>query len=129
LTRTIARLTLWLPVVAWMVLIFALSAQPTLPRSDDPLLDLVFRKLAHFSEYAVLAALFARAVSRGTQLSARLAAHTLLFVFAYAVSDEIHQAFVPNRGPSAVDVIIDVSGGATGLALWHAGWTRRANKR
>jgi VanZ family protein len=36
---------------------------------------------------------------------------------AFAVTDEIHQAFVPGRQASPLDVAIDVTGIAVGLAL------------
>jgi VanZ family protein len=103
-----------------MAVIFLLSAQPTFPRVGEPMMEVVLRKLAHLGEYLVLAVLIARALSPGARLSSATAVQTLLLVFAYAVSDEVHQAFVPNRGPSAADVIIDVSGGAVGIALWQA---------
>ena len=34
-----------------------------------------------------------------------------------AATDEIHQAFVPDRGPSPVDVMIDTAGASVGLVL------------
>jgi VanZ family protein len=114
------RLALWVPVLAWMALIFVLSAQSIFPRVGEPMMEFVLRKLAHFGEYAVLAALIGRAISQGASLSVWGAAQSLLLVFAYAVSDEVHQGFVPNRGPSAGDVIIDIVGGALGLAMWRA---------
>lgn len=44
----------------------------------------------------------------------------LIIVFVYAVSDEIHQACVPSRQGTAVDVLIDTAGGAAGLFLVSA---------
>ena len=120
-----ARLALWLPVLGWMAVIFALSAQSTLPQGQDPFWDTLLRKTAHVTEYAVLSALVARAFSQGAALGAQIIARTLLIVFGYAVSDEIHQGFVPNRGPSPIDVIIDLSGAVIGLAVWHARWKAR----
>ena len=37
----------------------------------------------------------------------------------YAVSDEIHQAFVPGRSAQLSDVCIDACGAAIGLSLIH----------
>ncbi len=37
---------------------------------------------------------------------------TVLICFLYAVSDEIHQYFVPGRACRMLDVIIDTSGSA-----------------
>jgi VanZ family protein len=38
---------------------------------------------------------------------------TIIFVFLYACSDEIHQLFVPGREGAIRDVIIDTCGGIT----------------
>ena len=35
----------------------------------------------------------------------------------YAASDEIHQAFVPGRGPSVFDVLLDFCGAVTGTVF------------
>ena len=38
----------------------------------------------------------------------------------YAITDEIHQAFVPGRHPSAVDILLfDNLGAILGLILWE----------
>ena len=81
-------LSLWLPVVAWAGLIFALSSIPDLGTGLGTW-DLVLRKLAHAAEFAVLGFLLLRALGRE---SAALAVG-----IAYAASDELHQHFVPGR--------------------------------
>ncbi|HEU0246722.1 MAG TPA: VanZ family protein [Gaiellaceae bacterium] len=111
---TFARL--WLPVLTWAALIFALSSIPDLGTGLGGW-DLALRKLAHAAEYAVLGALFVRATGR-TGLA--VAAGTL-----YAVSDELHQALVPGRMGSPVDVAIDALGVACGVVLWQAVRSRR----
>jgi VanZ family protein len=107
---------LWLPVLAWAALIFALSSVPDLGTGLGGW-DLVLRKLAHATEYAVLGALLVRATGR-TGLA--IALGTL-----YAVSDEIHQTFVPGRMGSPVDVAIDAIGVACGVVLWQTIRARR----
>ena len=57
-------------------------------------------------------------------LGSFLVAHGLfvwafLLATAYAATDEVHQAFVPNRGPSPFDVLIDASGAATALLAYR----------
>ena len=42
---------------------------------------------------------------------------SLIVGVLYASSDEIHQAFVPGRGPMLTDVLIDTSGVVTGIIL------------
>lgn len=141
----------WLPVVAWAALIFsastgAMSSGNTsriigpvvrwlLPDISDEALSLVVfsvRKTAHAVEYGILALLLWRALRQPKKEDDRpwtwgsaLGAWGLAFV--YALSDEIHQSFVPSRGPSPWDVILDTAGAALGLfVLWCWGrWRRR----
>jgi VanZ family protein len=108
-------LTLWLPVVLWAALIFALSSVPSLSSGLGGW-DYVLRKCAHMTEYAVLAFLLARAIGRE--------APAFVAGVLYAVSDELHQSFVRGRHASPVDVAIDAVGLLIGLALW-----RRGNER
>ena len=103
-------LRLWLPVAAWAGLIFAFSSIPDLGTGLGGW-DLALRKLAHAAEYAVLGALLLRATHRAGL------AFTLGLV--YAVSDELHQALVPGRQGSPVDVAIDAVGVGLGVALWR----------
>jgi VanZ family protein len=107
---TLAR---WSAVALWMALIFAFSAQSRLPSALEPLLDLLLKKGAHFSGYAVLAALLWRAL--GWRRHAWRWAWLLATL--YASSDEWHQSFVANRHPAATDVLIDACGAATALLI------------
>jgi len=101
------------PVLAWMGLIFLLSAQPDLSTGLGTT-DYVLRKLAHMTEYGILWFLAARAFQpRNPAAGAAIA-------IAYAVTDEIHQHFVHGRHGAPLDVLID----ATGVTIaWMA--TRR----
>jgi VanZ family protein len=110
-------LTLWLPVLGWAAVIFALSSIPSLS-SGLGTWDTVLRKLAHVTEYAILGALLVRALGR--ELPAFLAA------VAYAATDEIHQHFVHGRHASPVDVAIDAAGVLVGILAWRRVrvWTR-----
>ncbi len=109
-------LRLWLPVVAWAALIFALSSVPDLGTGLGGW-DLVLRKLAHAAEYAVLGALLLRATGR--------AGLAVTLGVLYAVSDEVHQSFVEGRMGSPVDVAIDAVGVACGVVLWQLVRSRR----
>jgi len=82
--------------------------------------DLMLKKGAHFTVYAVLAFLWWRALSR--ERMADRAALGLAFVIAvlYAMSDEFHQSFVPGRRPGLSDVLIDAIGAATAIGV--IGW-------
>jgi VanZ family protein len=111
-----APLARWLAVVAWMALIFFLSAQSRLPSPDDPLINFLFKKTAHFAAFGLLAFLFWRALPRGRWVYAASWALTLL----YALSDEYHQSFVALRQPSLRDVVIDACGALAALfIIWY----------
>jgi len=141
----------WLPVLVWMLVIFGASGDShsfkhssrligpvvrwLFPQiSDHALYRVVFgvRKCAHVTEYAVLALLIWRGLRKPVRNDDRPwqwrhARLTLVLVMLYAGSDELHQAFVPTREASVLDVFIDTGGAALGLgALWMAGrWRRR----
>jgi VanZ family protein len=103
-------LTHWLPVVLWAGVIFGLSSIPSLS-SGLGTWDLVLRKGAHITEYAILALLLARALQH------ELPAFALgLF---YAMSDEVHQHFVRGRHAAPLDVAIDSVGLVIGLMAWR----------
>jgi VanZ family protein len=128
----------YLPLLIWMSVIFfastgELSASNTI-HVLEPLLRWLFpaisrqrineihfliRKAAHFTEYAILAWLAARAFVRSTHRSVRIhwLLSALLLVCVYALLDEYHQSFVPSRTASIYDSMIDMSGGLTILVL------------
>jgi VanZ family protein len=89
------------------------------------------RKAAHFTEYAVLALLAARALRTSPRrgLSGRWWLISFALVACVALSDEYPQSFVPSRTASVYDSLLDTAGGATALAcaaLWLALRRRRA---
>ena len=98
----------WVPVVAWAGLIFALSSVPDLGTGLGGW-DLVLRKIAHAGEFAVLGFLLVRALGRERP--------ALALGIAYAISDEVHQHFVPGRLGSPLDVLIDAVGVLIGVML------------
>lgn len=132
----------WAPVIAWMIVIFAFSAQPAsgeqsgwlaallaglVGANADPgaltAFEHLLRKGAHVSEYAVLAALLHRAQGPARAPWPRFGL-AIAGAVLYAATDELHQHFVPNRGPSPLDVGIDASGALLGAGL-AALWARR----
>jgi VanZ family protein len=104
-TAALVRPVLWL---------FPHASEATLA-----LIHFLVRKAGHFTEYAVLALLAARAFRTSSRelLRARWFWVSLLFVVAYSLSDEFHQSFVPSRTASIYDSLIDSFGGLTALVL------------
>jgi len=83
------------------------------------------RKLAHFTEYALLAALLFRAFRADSifRWRWRWAAYTLGIVFGWALLDELHQTFTHSRGGSIYDSLLDTSGALfmlTVIGLFHS---------
>jgi VanZ family protein len=143
-------LRLWLPLLAWMALIFLGSTDVLAGRhtsrflgpflhwlvpglADETLaaIQLFVRKVGHLTEYAVLAVLWLRLLrsrqSAAAPWNPRLAAWAIALSALYAATDEWHQSFVASRQGSPWDVLIDSAGAALGVALaWAVGrWRRR----
>ncbi|MBQ9358590.1 MAG: VanZ family protein [Abditibacteriota bacterium] len=75
------------------------------------------RKTAHFANYTILGFISCvAAFSFLLKKPFRLTGPALL-CFLYAVSDEIHQIFVPGRSGEFRDVLIDTAGGLTGILI------------
>ena len=148
--RRLKRLLLWTAVIGLMALIFAFSAQQgsasngmteaavmplaeMLSEMQDGsaesvtviyiIIGTIVRKTAHLLEYALLGALV-HLLLRSYGL--RMWWLTMLIGVAYAVSDEVHQAFVPGRLGVPTDVLIDAVGVGLGvLAVRYIDHIRR----
>ena len=102
--------------LALMALIFYLSSR----ESVGPDLPAFTRVIAHFSEYALLAALWIWALAPSLGRRAFVAAAAISFL--YAISDECHQSFVAGRDADPLDVLVD------GLGIAAATWLLRARR-
>ena len=105
------------PLVLWLF--------PHVSHERLETIHFITRKLAHFSEYALLAILAARAFSTspGERLRHRWFTASLTLVVIYALLDEYHQSFVPSRTASIYDSLIDMTGGLTALLVIR--WRKR----
>jgi VanZ family protein len=112
----VSRPLTWLPALALMGLIFYLSAQPDLS-SGLGNWDLVLRKCAHMTEYAVLTFLWWRALATTATSPRNALVLAYAITVAYAMTDEFHQTFVTGRHGSPVDVLIDAVGAGIGAAF------------
>jgi VanZ family protein len=104
--------------VLWAAVIFAFSSVPSLS-SGLGTWDLLLRKAAHLTEYAILGALLVRALGRPWL--------AILLGAVYAASDEIHQHFVRGRHAAWYDVVIDTVGVTIGVVVWRR--SRRSTSR
>jgi len=81
----------------------------------------IIRKLAHFTEYAVLGLLACRGFTRSPQpiLQRFWFATGIAVVVAVASTDEFNQSFNPLRTGSPWDILLDAFGGVTAIiAFW-----------
>jgi VanZ family protein len=101
---------------------------------DHDTLQLVVRKLAHFSAYLILGALAivawrrwpgARAARSGRRVRWDLIGPALIAI-AYAGTDEAHQLLVTGRSGQVTDVLIDSAGVLVGV--WLVALARRSAK-
>jgi len=98
--------------------IFVEPIKPYAPGFTEGILTTLVRKSAHIFMYFVLGVLTYN-VLRGYKLSnIKLIGYSILFASLYAVTDEIHQSFVPGRSAELRDVLIDTIGAALGVALF-----------
>ena len=134
LNKTITILS-WIALLLWMSFIFYLSSQPAV-QSDHlskgitekiveaqgkdtqniNILNVSIRNNAHFFLYLILGMLVLNAFKR---VGYRGVAIALLACILYAVSDELHQIFVPGRGAEIRDVLTDSAGAAIGFFLYN----------
>ena len=117
-------------VILWMILIFIMSSFNSTESSNQSgfivnvissifnisnieLLSLIIRKLAHFTEYFILGILTCNMVHSYN----KKAYISIIICILYAISDEIHQIFVPGRSCQIMDMTIDTLGSLTGIYL------------
>ena len=139
MSKTTERVNRYLPLVVWIIVISIASTSEfsgantsriirplvlwLFPETSEATLQtihFVVRKLAHFTEYAVLGFLAARAFSTSSvrSLKRRWFLIALFLIVMYALLDEYHQSFVPSRTASIYDSMIDSIGGVAGLLIY-----------
>ena len=143
------RLWRYGPLVAWACFVlFASSASfsasntsriirplllwlfPDISEASLAYVHFLVRKAAHFTEYAVLALLAARAfrTSARTALRRRWWPAAFALVACVALVDEYHQSFLASRTGTIYDSLLDMAGGATALACAGLWLVRRRGK-
>jgi VanZ family protein len=135
------RVLSWLAVFFWIILIFSLSHQPAnqtnelsiyvtktileiieefTPSKEFNLINynLTIRKFAHFFIYLILGTLSMYALNKSRIIGLKASILSLLFIIIFAISDELHQLFIPGRGSGLWDVLIDIYGAFTGIIAY-----------
>lgn len=116
----------FVPLIFWLLLIFTVSARSTLVVIEHEAVEKLFYKGAHMLVYAVLAWLWWRALSPERQITWPVLLLAWLFTVLYAISDEIHQRFVPGRHGQLADVLFDAAGAlAMILLIRRLRWLRQ----
>ncbi|WP_368489445.1 VanZ family protein [Clostridium sp. BJN0013] len=128
----------WSLVIIWMVVIFIFSNETAtisneksgffiyliqvlgldLNASFGKLSNFVIRKVSHFLEYFILAILLFNII-KGKFKIKKVFIISIIIVFLYACSDEIHQIFIPGRTARIKDIFIDTAGGSVGLLVGY----------
>jgi VanZ family protein len=99
----------YLPAIAVAAVIFYFSSIPGLKVGSPSVAgEIIGRKIGHLAEFMLLAFLVWRILYYYHNLSLRKSVWSAFFlVFAYAISDELHQSFTPERAGKLIDVIFD----------------------
>ena len=79
-------------------------------------LQFIVRKSAHFIGYMILGILASGLILQYENINKKYPLAFLICVI-YAISDEIHQLFVPGRSGQVRDVLIDSAGSLLGIIL------------
>ncbi|UOE96563.1 VanZ family protein [Alkalihalobacillus sp. LMS39] len=130
----------WLCVILWMALIFYLSHQPATESAelstgimqiikqavvgvipqlpfDESVLHFLIRKGAHFFAYMILGILVYHALTKSNIVGVKRFSFTLMICVVYAITDEVHQLFIPGRSGEVTDVLIDSAGALVGIGV------------
>ncbi|MCR5278414.1 MAG: VanZ family protein [Lachnospiraceae bacterium] len=138
----LTRIARFLPMILIMAAIFAFSAMPgeesgnasgsivkvvvevvekvsheAVTEDRTETIHFVIRKIAHFTEFMILGMTAVLAFyNKGRKWLYNFLLPAVVSA-VYAMSDEFHQMFVADRGPSVRDVCIDSTGALTGAVI------------
>ena len=106
------------PYVSWIFFTYNNAPVSVETHGVDGLLEFFIRKGTHVFVFFLLTSLIYLALRKTTALifKTKLGLSFLLTV-AYAIVDEIHQGFTPNRTPYLGDVILDSLGGLLAILM------------
>ena len=152
MTKKMFKLTL---LIGWMLLIFLFSndtGEVSTKKSDGLIIGTIefllerdltdaekikyvdwfvtpVRKGAHLLVYFVLGYLMIYTLKEFRLVDKRTYIYAVILCMLYAVSDEVHQYFVPGRSGEVVDVGIDTIGSCLGIWNWGYKWKMRERRK
>lgn len=138
--KKLAIIISWILVISWMAFLFSMSSKVREESNDlskgitEKIVQVIekvypefeidihkfnhiIRKNAHFFGYLLLGILASLVLRVSGVKGFKLFVFSLLFCVLYAISDEVHQHFVPGRGPQIRDVLIDSAGSTVGIIV------------
>ena len=130
--KIIIRTILIILILLWMYIVFGFSGQNgeessgisfkismLLTRNNEEIsrtIEPYVRKIAHFSEYAVGGILIFLLLLTFEKISPMIRnILSIIITIIYAITDEVHQVFIPGREGKIIDVYIDTLGIITGI--------------
>lgn len=138
------KIILIILIVCWMATIFMFSNQgsqkskSTSTRAIEFIVDKVYdtsnmseperaqkveslqtpvRKIAHFTIYTLGGVITFIFMNKLKTTNNRKILYSLLFCLMYAITDEIHQYYIPGRSCEIRDVLIDTTGSLIGILI------------
>lgn len=126
----------WAGVLAWMSVIFLFSSGDASTSSTQSgfivdalkgtsielpgdVLTFLTRKAAHIFLYFVLGLLVCGTIHEYGRRSTKMVILSVVICFLYAITDELHQWFVPGRSAEVRDVVIDTLSSGAGVMVYH----------
>ena len=117
-------------IIIWLVIIFVMSSFNASESSNQSnfivnliikifggnsqLITIIVRDFAHFMEYLILGILCTNLCKKKKDFWM-----VVIFCIIYAITDEVHQMFVPGRAFQLLDIMIDSLGSFLGLVLYR----------
>ena len=129
-------------IIIWMIIVFLFSGQKGAESGEtsrkvtveimqmitgknidenNPLIEkmeTVIRKLAHYTIYTIGGFLIMNYVYTIEKSQKQKILYSIAFGAGYAITDELHQYFVPERSARVFDVVIDTTGVVTGIIIY-----------
>ncbi len=127
-------------IIIWMIFVFFFSNQPAdisskqsggiterivklllkdnITQNQRDIIETVIRKCAHFVLYAIGGFLVLNYLNTTNLKEKYTIMFSIIFVLVYAITDEVHQLFVPGRSGEVRDVFIDTLGASVGTLIF-----------